>query len=196
MHMNPEQLSSNAKKVFKLIEFDENEELIAEIRKHPFGLFIIYFIGSFVALALFGAMLALIVISKADPLETGGVGLSSAQPIILLIGLVLIFITLVMTMIGAYLYKSDVVLVTSEKISQFLHRTIFDRKISQLSIGDVQDVTVSQNGLFARLFNFGTLVVETSGEQQNYTFNYTPDPYNRAKDIVGSHERNLVQYGN
>lgn len=193
--MHPDQLTHHAKQIFKLIEFDENEDLICEIRKHPFGLAIIYFVGTFVTLAMFIVMIILMTISNGDPLEAG-IELSGLRPIIILVGVLLIFITVVMTAISAYLYRSDVVLVTSEKISQFLHITIFDRKISQLSIGDVQDVTVTQKGIFARVFNFGTLVIETAGEQQNYTFMYTPDPYNRAKDIVGAHERNLVKYGN
>ncbi len=194
-HINPEQLSSNAKRLFKLMEFDENETLICEIRKHPFGLFVIYFIGTLISLVLLFATIVLATFSTGDPLEAG-VELSSAQPAIILVGGVLVLLTAIMTVISAYLYTSDVVLVTSEKISQFLHRTIFDRKISQLSIGDVQDVTVSQTGLFARLFNFGTMVIETAGEQQNYTFIYTPNPYERAKDIVFSHEENLKKYGN
>ncbi|MCA9344118.1 PH domain-containing protein, partial [Candidatus Saccharibacteria bacterium] len=72
----------------------------------------------------------------------------------------------------------------------------FNRKISQLSIGDVQDVTVTQKGVLAHLFNYGTLVIETAGEQQNYLFTYIPDPYKHSKLIVGAHEKNLVQYGN
>lgn len=194
-HIQPSQLSSNAKRLFKLMEFDENEELICEIRKHPFGLAIIYIIGSLVSIALLGATIALLTISNGDPLDTG-FNLSSAQPVFIILGGLLIVFVVAMTAISAYLFTSDVVLVTSEKISQFLHKTIFDRKISQLSIGDVQDVTVSQTGLFSRLFNFGTLVIETAGEQQNYTFLYTPNPYERAKDIVGAHEENLKKFGN
>ena len=87
-------------------------------------------------------------------------------------------------------------LVTSDKIAQVLYRTIFDRKISQLSIGDVQDVTVTQRGVLARMFNYGTIVIETAGEQQNYTFTFVPDPYMCGKAIVGAHEENLKQYGN
>ncbi len=194
-HMEPSQLSNNAKQLFKLMEFDENEELVSEIRKHPFGLAVIYIVGTLVSFALLGATIALITISRGDPLDTG-YNLSNAQPIILLLGGLLILFAVVATAISAYLYTSDVVLVTSEKLSQFLHKSIFDRKISQLSIGDVQDVTVSQIGLFSRLFNYGTLVIETAGEQQNYTFAYTPNPYEKAKDIVGAHEENLKKFGN
>lgn len=193
--MNPEHLSSNAKRLFNLMEFDENEVLVSEIRKHPFGLFVIYFVGTAISLALVGATMAVMYAAQGDPLETGA-QLSSAQPFIAAVGGILIVLVVIMTLIAAYLYTSDVVIITNEKISQFLHRTIFDRKISQLSIGDVQDVTVSQRGLFSRLFNFGTLVIETAGEQQNYTFIYTPHPYEKAKDIVGAHEENLKKFGN
>lgn len=194
-HMNPASLSKHAKEVFKRIEFDANEELVAEIRKHPFGLFIIYLIGSLVTISLLAVTIVVAVFANGDRLGTG-FDLSAGQPIVLLIGGLLIIVSVVMTIIGAYLYESNVVLVTSEKIAQFLYKTIFDRKISQLSIGDIQDVTVSQVGLFARLFNYGTLVIETAGEQQNYTFTYTPNPYQASKEIVGAHERNLVKYGN
>lgn len=193
--MEPSQLSNNAKRLFKLMEFDENEELINEIRKHPFGLAVIYVMGTLVSLALVGATIVLLKVSNGDPLESG-FDLSGAQPIFAVLGGLLVVFAVVMTAIAAYLYTSDVVIITSEKISQFLHKTIFDRKISQLSIGDVQDVTVSQVGLFSRLFNFGTLVIETAGEQQNYTFVYTPNPYEIAKDIVGAHESNLRKFGN
>jgi hypothetical protein len=103
---------------------------------------------------------------------------------------------LIGTGIGAYLYISNVILVTSEKLAQVLYKSIFNRKISQLSIGDVQDVTVNQVGLTARLFNYGTIIIETAGEQDNYDFTYVPDPYKKSKLIVGSHEVNLTKYGN
>jgi uncharacterized membrane protein YdbT with pleckstrin-like domain len=122
--------------------------------------------------------------------------LSFLRPIIAILGGIVAIAALVMTAIGAYLYQSNVIFVTSEKIAQVLYKNIIDRKISQLSIGDIQDVTVSQNGIFSRLFHYGTLVIETAGEQQNYTFTFVPNPYEVSQAIVGAHERNLRMYGN
>lgn len=101
-----------------------------------------------------------------------------------------------MMLIAAVIYNNSVVFVTSEKIVQVLYISLFNRKISQLGIGDVQDVTVQQVGIFPRIFNYGTLVVETAGEQQNYTFTYTPRPYESAKAIVGAHEKDVAAHGN
>jgi hypothetical protein len=185
-------LSALGRRFFKFIEFDEDEELVMEIRKHPFGLLGVYLIGIFVALAIIGVMIGLSLFLRDESFND----ISFIRTLVPLVGGVLALLTLVMTGIGAYIYQSNVIFITSEKIAQVLYTNIIDRKISQLSIGDVQDVTVSQNGIFSRIFNYGTLVIETAGEQQNYTFTFVPKPYENSQAIVGAHERNLRQFGN
>lgn len=192
--MQPEQLSSKGRAFFKLIEFDDEEKLIGEIKKHPFGLFIIYASGTFITAMLVIALMIVPLAIKEDPTST--IGLGSVRTIMIAAGFLLTLLSIAITMIAAYLYQNNVVLVTNEKLTQMLYLSIFNRKISQLSIGDVQDVTVKQIGLFPRMFNYGTLIVETAGEQNNYDFTYTPNPYETAKLIVGAHEDNLKKYGN
>lgn len=193
--MQPSKLSKLGKRLFKVIEFDKNEQLICEIKKHPFGLFIIYFSGIFVAIVLFSVCLAgaWFLDSELSTLE-GEV--RQYQSWLTLAGLVLALFCLGVTAIAGYIYASNIMLVTNEKIAQVLYKSLFSRKISQLSIGDVQDVTVSQDGVFAHIFNFGTIVIETAGEQQNYKFTYAPNPYYFSKKIVGAHETNLQEFGN
>lgn len=189
-----EKLSHEGKKHFSLIEFDEEEVLVTEIRKHPFGLFLIFFIGMLVTIT---SVVVTGIISASDLNSFfQSTSANSSKGIIIAIGFFIAVLSLVGTLIGAFLYKSNVIFVTSEKLAQVLYTTIFNRKVSQLSIGDVQDVTVSQKGILARLFRYGTLVVETAGEQQNYTFTFVPDPYRMSQEIVGAHERNLALYGN
>lgn len=191
-------LSSAGKKYFKFIEFDKDERLVCEIRKHPIGLFFIYLTGISIALII-TFVFAIVGFSNvlSTTLEDSGASPSGAfQSIIVVVGIVFVFFILAIMTIQAILYTNNVIFVTSEKIAQILYINLFNRKISQLSIGDVQDVTVTQKGILAHMFNYGTLVIETAGEQQNYTFTYIPDPYMHSKAIVGAHERNLVQYGN
>lgn len=196
--MDKAALSPEAKKLFDLIEFDADEKLVCEVKKHPFGLILIYLTGILVAVA-FAMVLVALPLFVPDFI-TGETGESfdsgAARSVVAIVGLLLVVLTIAMMLIGAYLYTHNVLIVTSEKLAQVLYRTIFDRKISQLSIGDIQDVTVNQRGVFARLFKFGTIIVETAGEQQNYTFTFVPEPYKAARAIVGSHEMNLRQYGN
>ncbi len=187
-------LSSFGQKFFELIEFDEDETIICEIRKHPIGMFFIYVMGIGIAAILFGIATA---ISYFIPEDVGaGVNVDLLRAGILVLGIILAGFSLVTMFIGIYIYRASVLFVTSEKIAQVLYKTIFNRKISQISLGEIQDVTVTQNGFIPRVFNFGTLVVETAGEQNNYLFEYVPFPYQCAKDIVGAHEASIKQYGN
>lgn len=184
-------LSHMGKRFFKLIEFDDNEELLLEVRKHPFGLFVLLASGIAIALVLVGATFII-----ASSSFVSDISLDNSRPFIAFLGFILAVVVMVATGIYVQLYRSDVVYVTNEKVAQVLYQTIFHRKVSQLNMGDVQDVTVSQRGVFAHIFNYGTLVIETAGEQQNYTFSFVPEPHETAKVIIMAHEANLKLYGN
>lgn len=184
----PEEKTINLKKFdISLIEFDKNEKIICEIRKHYVGLFATLLTGLLVAVILFVTIIVLAVVITGIP-DEGVVNQNLALNIAYGIGALVVLGTIFATFVGGYIYQHNVMLVTSDKIAQVLYKTIFDRKVSQLSITDIQDVTVIQSGIFPRIFNYGTITIETAGEQQNYTFTYAPQPYVRAKDIISAHE--------
>jgi len=181
-----------SKKYLELIEMDPDEQFICVIKRHPIGLVGVYLSGLFIALgvifgsSIFGAWL------NVQP-ESSGQNLGIY---ISIIGLVIGVVVAIFTFVSGYVYSNSVILVTSDKIAQILYKNLVDRKISQLSLGDLQDVTVDQSGLPARLFKYGTLVIETAGEQNNFTFNFTPYPYRCAEEIVGAREKSIKKYGN
>lgn len=195
--MNPEQLSPTGRKFFNRIEFDADEILIREVRKDPFGLFIIYAGGVIATLAVFAIMV--MGASSYDLSSLGstiGIGEPALKALLIAGGFFLTIFAIALTAVAAFLYTNNVLIITSEKVSQQLYLSLFNRKISQLSIADVQDVTVRQQGLFAHVFNYGTLTIETAGEQSNYTFTFAPEPYDVGKDLVGSHEADVAKHGN
>jgi len=100
------------------------------------------------------------------------------------------------TYIAGFVYQNNILVLTNEKVAQILYRNLIDRKISQLSLGELQDITVDQRGLVARFFQYGTLILETAGEQNNYNFTYTSYPHHCAKELVQAHESSIKRYGN
>ncbi len=194
--MNPEQLSPAGKKFFQHIEFDPDEQLHLEVRKHPVGLFFIYFIGAISTVIL----LSLTVVAAAYDFQSMGqdvgVAAGSLQALIIGMGFFLTIFTVIITAVVAYIYNHNVLLITSEKIAQQLYLSLFNKKISQLSIADVQDTTVKQDGILAHIFNYGTITIETAGEQKNYNFTFAPNPYEVSKALTGSHEADVARHGN
>lgn len=195
--MSSERLSPIGKKFFDRVEFDDNEVLIREVTKDPFGLFVIYASGSLVTIVVF----VLMVLGGASAdlssiASSSGLTESTLRPILILTGFFLTVFSVILTVVAAFLYVNNIILITSEKVCQQLYLSLFNKKISQLSIADVQDVTVKQQGIWAHVFNYGTLTIETAGEQTNYTFTFVPEPYAVSKDLVGSHEADVAIHGN
>lgn len=186
-----QKLSPLGRKFFNLIEFDEDEELLLEIRKHSIGLTFLFLIGGLIA-----AIILIITIALATSGIFDSIGINGGSPILVFVGFIMAILVMVVTFVNAELYRNNVAFITNEKIAQVLYISIFHRKVSQLNIGDAQDVTVVQETFFSRIFHYGTLIIETAGEQQNYTFSYVPYPHNASKIIINAHEVDLKKHGN
>jgi len=186
--METQNLSVAGKQALNLIEFDAAEKIVCEIRKHPFGLLLVWLTGLVIATALMLAAVLFVVLVN-DESVTNGANASSIAGIVAVIGFFLVLLVLLATTITAYLYRKNVVLVTSEKIAEVLYPTLFNRSITQFAIEDIQNVTIKQNGFFPHIFNYGTLLVETAGESENLTFTFTPMPHSFAKQIVAAREQ-------
>jgi uncharacterized membrane protein YdbT with pleckstrin-like domain len=67
--------------------------------------------------------------------------------------------------------------VTDKNIICVEQKGLFFKKITCLSLDDVEEVSSTKKGIFAYMFDFGMIKVETAGEQIDLFFNYcgTPD---------------------
>lgn len=185
---NLKQVSSKLKNLF---EQDADEVLIGQINKHSIGLIFIY--GGALSMFLL-VMVVVYFIFRIAP-DSGFDIAAFSLWIKLLFGLVGFFI-LLGGYVAGWVYQRSALILTNEKLVQLTQHSLFDRKISQLAIGDIQDVTVDQKGVLSRIFHYGSINIETSGEQYNYSFDYAPYPHDVAKEIVSAHERNVQLYGN
>lgn len=187
-------LSPAGRKLFQFVEFDDDEQLIQEVRKHPIGLFFIWASG---LIAIVVVMVATLFISS-QVVESGSTGVSneSLQTVALLIGLLLSVLGVILTGINSWLYTSDVLFLTNEKIAEVEYVSLFNRRVMQLNIGKVEDITVSQNGILPHIFNYGTLLIETAGETKNPAFNYVPLPNEASQRILQAHEDYVEKFGN
>jgi uncharacterized membrane protein YdbT with pleckstrin-like domain len=79
-------------------------------------------------------------------------------------------------------------IVTDQNLIQILQGGLFSRKISRLSVSNVEDVTADQHGFLQTIFGYGTLTVETAGEMKNFIFPYCPNPNKYADQILDARQ--------
>lgn len=165
---------------------DHNEQKICEIAKHPFGIVVIYIwslIGLVVALGLAYFLLPT-VIDDTD----------RAFMVAHFFALVAIVLTIFGITVAAIIYRQNRLIVTDINITQILQYGLFNRKVSQLNLINVEDVTSVQKGILPTLFGFGELKIETAGEQANFHFSYCPRSSYYANVILNAREKILGQH--
>jgi hypothetical protein len=56
-------------------------------------------------------------------------------------------------------------------------------------MSNVEDVNVQENGFLPTILNFGTLTVETAGEEDNFIFPMCPSPNHYAEIILEARQK-------
>lgn len=157
-----------------------DETMVADVRRHGFGLFLLYmqiFVGLGLSLILCLAFLP----SLSDTL---GVNRDTINSLAAAFSLFVIAFGLIFLVLATRIYKGNQLIISDKNVTQILQIGLFNRKISELSMMNVEDVTAQQRGIFPTMFNFGTLRIETAGEQNNFIFIYCPNPNAYAKAIL------------
>jgi uncharacterized membrane protein YdbT with pleckstrin-like domain len=162
-----------------LLNHDEN--VVTIIHKSIIGLVYIY-IEAFAAVV---ALLALAVLAFPDLFSS-----LSANSNVLLMSAVVFSIALIffILFIATYVYRQSKLIVTDQNLIQILQGGLFSRKISRLSVSNVEDVTADQHGFLQTIFGYGTLTVETAGEMKNFIFPYCPNPNKYADQILDARQ--------
>ncbi len=166
-------------------QVDVDEHKLAEVHKHPFGIILIY-VQSFVGMLAAAVLIFLVTPGLTPDEETAYLVIGS---FLVIAGL----IAVVVLAISTYIYRQNSIIITDRNITQILQYGLFSRKVSQLNIVNVEDVTAVQHGLIPTLLNYGVLKIETAGEQSNFHFAFCPNSGYVAKLILEAREKMLGQ---
>jgi uncharacterized membrane protein YdbT with pleckstrin-like domain len=158
------------------------EQVICEIKRHPVGILGIYTATGI--LIIFLAVLAFVVAPNLSSDHR-----SQVTAIGGLVFLVLTLLSIGFTFISNKVYWGNRWIVTSDSVTQVTQSSLFDRQSSQLSLGNLEDVTASQDGIFPHMFGYGRLRVETAGERSKFTFPFCPNPNYYAQQILNAREQ-------
>lgn len=169
----------------KLLE--PGEHLVTVVRRHPIGIVAIYaeMLTGIVGVI---AIVLLAMFAFFDHLSTGTKGLIAAGTIFVIAFLVALLL------VATYVYRQCRLVVTDKSVVQILQKALFNRKISRLSMSNVEDVNVEQRGILQTFFNYGTLTIQTAGEVDNFVFSMCPRPDDFANQIIEARQKYVRAY--
>ena len=172
---SPEALTSFNKEARDLLEPGATNVTI--VHRHPIGIVFIY-LETLIAVI---AVLALMLVVAPDFFTN-----LSSQAYSLLIATMLLAVGLLalILFVATYIYRQSKLLVTDKSLVQILQKGLFIRKVSRLSMSNVEDVTAEHLGILSTIFNYGVLTIQTAGEEDNFIFPWCPDPDRYADRVL------------
>jgi hypothetical protein len=156
------------------------ERIIAEIKRHPVGLFGVFLMAGFLLIVL--ALGTFVLLPSVT--SNGTTPAIAAVLFILIAVLILLF-----TYIADRVYWGNRWIITSDSITQISQTSLFHKQSAQLGLESLEDVTAEQNGIFTHIFNYGILKAETAGERSRFVFRYCPNPNRYAQQILSAREQ-------
>ena len=156
---------------------EEGESILKVVHRSFIGLISIYL----VVIAAITAMFVLLVTISPNAFDTSSTSISPQLMAIIVLGSVLLVLVLFTV---TYIYRQSKLLVTDRSLVQIMQKSLFNKKVSRLSMSNVEDVSEEQRGILASIFNYGTLMVQTAGTLENFIFTMCPNPSGLADRII------------
>ena len=168
-------VTSHARKKPTIEKKIDSHQPVLEIKRHWFGLVSIY---SLMTAGLAAVCLLIILIGDFWHASVA----AAAVSVLALIALV--YVVFVLFVFIGRIYNSNLLVINRLEVRQVAREALFMTKSSVLGLANVEDVTTVRNGVFAHVFNYGTLNIETAGEQENFKFRYCPNPEECARTLM------------
>jgi hypothetical protein len=158
------------------------EKTICEIKRHPIGLLGMYGMTGIVLLGL-GVLLLVVVPGFATSANR-----SSLMAISVVIFFVVAMLAGIVLLIAHTVYWGNRWIVTSDSITQITQTGLFQKHSAQVSLGDIEDISVRQDGIFPHMFKYGVIKAETANEHTKFEFTFCPNPNTYAQSIINARE--------
>jgi len=156
---------------------EDDEHVLTVVKRSLAGLVLVYIVAILAVAAVIGLAIAI----SPSSFESDNGDFSGSLSLVIFAAAA--FVALVLFAV-TYVYRQSQLLVTDKSLIQVMQKTLFIRKVSRLSMSNVEDVSEEQRGFWASFFNFGTLTVQTAGTEDNFIFTLCPNPAKLADRII------------
>ena len=135
-------------------------------------IFILPFMVALVILAILAVPAIIFISANID-----SVSQIIPAPVVFIVELFYIAILVLLLVAVLWIWRRNKVVITDQHIVDIDQLGLFNRKVSTLRLEEIQDISASVKGPLQTILQYGSIVIQTAGERENFVFNYVPNPY-------------------
>lgn len=171
--------------ITKLITLAPGEEVLMEVRRHM----IVFYARILILVALFFAPLfaSPFIVLFIDKVAQADIG-ATVFGFLFTLWLIVIWVTFFYQWTDYYL---DVWIITSKRIFDIDQKGFFNREISTCRLEQLQDVSITVDGIAATFFKYGTIHIHTAGESHDFAIRDAARPLDVKNVIMHAHGKTM-----
>lgn len=195
-----EQLHTQSLLQYPSLPISAGEYVIHALRRNTVGLLAIWAVVGLlmvITLAIL-PLYALNIDGVAAAFSTAASRLPS--PLLLVVPLLLIELLFVLGGVAAsWVYTENRLYLTNESIIEYVQDGLFNSRLRQINLTNVEDVSSHQRGIPQQIFNYGDIRISTKGYRTIYHFTFVNNPDRIVKiinDAVENATGNAARFWN
>ncbi len=158
--------------MYPFLNLSPGEYVIRAVRRHPIGLIIPLALGTIIIAIALTLLTGYAEFAEAAAL-TGPLASASTVTIPILVFVALIAFGM---FASYYVYVHNKFFLTNESVIQEIQMTLFSRLEQTVSLGNIEDASFTQHGIFQQVFNYGDIRLSTEGDETTYRFSFVASP--------------------
>lgn len=191
MEPNIEQPIQNSGSVTPTVDYSKlnlspGEYVVRAIGRHPIGKLGIWAVLSLFAVMVLGGLL--VYKMRYNSLEMSVGHMPSVGVLASVAGLLLALFACI-AWVSSVVYDGNKIFLTNESLIQHVQNSLFSTKNEQLNLVKIEDVTVIQNGIIPKMFNYGTIEINTMDSNDAHTLTLVSNPQEAANAIHNAAEQ-------
>lgn len=175
---------------FPDLNLTDTEYVIMSVERTPLGMAVPVVGGLLlICLIMAGIILYPSVVNEMSLTDAPNVG------IVTMIGILLAAIVAGFTYLSVWLFRANTLILTNESLVRTIQISLFSKNVRTVSLGDVGGVNYRQTGIMQTMFEYGTVHVNTRGNDNIYRMTYATTPKKQTAIIERAVEEFKERFG-
>ena len=174
-----QRLHDRSTRQYPMLNLSEGEYVISAVRRHPIGLIVPLAVGTFLISIVLAIFFSYDILTENFTLA----GVFADAAAIAVPVWVFVAIVALGMYISYYVYVNNKFFLTNESVIQEIQTSLFARQEQTVSLGNIEDASFTQKGIFQQVINYGDIRLSTEGDETTYRFSYVANPKNHIAQL-------------
>lgn len=162
------------------VNLQEGEHVIMRVHRH-----FIFLLANLVSVIVLGVIPTIILLAVA----------AAAGPILVILAVLWGIVTLIAGYFVWYRYQYDEWIITNQRLIDSVKKHWFHQHLISTDLINIEDMSVSKEGIMQTLFNYGDLRCETAGHEANFVLKGIPNPSGVLDTVDAARDEARQQLG-